>query len=433
MNPQRNAITRRLEKLRTLYGGFYDQPESLLCHWQIQEDESRMLEAFYASEDSDHGVFPDVFIRFTSPFAQGAAYNSSLNQEFLRILGDSEENMQKEGVPSPDLSRLDPNRSTVFQYLTQFAQGFPAEWEGRVVAFLDPTEIAQPRSWEDWLIKALETGLPSKIRLMVAPTETQCKLSRLQQQCQGKVLSVRPELDMDAAMAEMAADGDPNDPGVQFRQLFVQLGQAIQRNNLKEAQSLGEKALDICKKQDWPSLAVTIHVQLAGASANQKDMAGAQAQYAQAKNAARSAATQDLPLSQRLLTQVCLFEGGLHMGNRDHYKALQSFEEAITNAKQLGDPLMSMEALRLAGYSAEQEGHTQKAWDYGHQALDEAATIQDENLRHNSTLPYVGQSLRKLVDKLGRYTEEPTLLRRLSELAGPDWEKRLLQTKSTPA
>ena len=128
MDPQRNAFTRRVDKLRTLCGGFYDQPESLLCHWQIQEDEVRMLEAFYTSEDSDHWVFPDIFIRFTSPFFQAAAYHSTLNQEFLRILSDSEESMQKEDVPQPDLRQLDPQRSTVFHYLTQFAQGFPPEW-----------------------------------------------------------------------------------------------------------------------------------------------------------------------------------------------------------------------------------------------------------------------------------------------------------------
>jgi hypothetical protein len=129
------------------------------------------------------------------------------------------------------------------------------------------------------------------------------------------------------------------------------------------------------------------------------------------------------PAAPKIILQSKLSEGAALVSDGKHPEAAKVYEESAALAEQQNDFLMGMESWRMASYCHEVSKQIEPGWRCGNKALDAAAKM-DADLRASSTLPFVGQGMLRLAK--GADEEFAAQVRaRMTELAGPDWEKKI--------
>jgi hypothetical protein len=102
------------------------------------------------------------------------------------------------------------------------------------------------------------------------------------------------------------------------------------------------------------------------------------------------------------------------------------YEETVPLAEAEADPLLELESLRMAAYCREARKDWEGAWTLGGQALKAGEKLEPE-VKANSTLPYVGQALTRVNNKV-RKTDGATLKKHLDKTLGEGWEKKIARS-----
>lgn len=427
INPNSNAITHRLELLRQHYETFKKNKNAILYHWQSEPSEYRMIDAFYYVESSNEAVFEDIFLPFASPFKDPFQYTQALLEEFAYILEKGQIQLTEKNIQIPFRLPLRlQDTKPLFQYFKQFVDCFP-DLRGNFVLYLKPSKIEDLKAWEEWLIQVLKYDLFSKIRLMIARAPEESTLSKLKEVFPKKIMSISPELDMEGAMQQMSSAGQPQDPGVQFRKAFVEMGIAARKGNLQKARKWGDRALNIAQQQvGWEQMETGIYTALASYLMEKKSTREEAIQlYQKAYLTAKRAHAVDLPGSLALLTQTLFFKGAAYIQIKKYQAASECYDaipELIKGDKN--SAFQQMEAFRMAGFCYRMKKDISLTWARYWSAFEMAKEL-DEQTRKQSTLPYIGQGLLEVMIPSNNYDKESYIRRKLVEYVGEDWETKL--------
>jgi hypothetical protein len=290
----------------------------------------------------------------------------------------------------------------------------------QVVAVLTPDRIHKTADWQAWLHRLMR-ALPAGVRVMVIDDSLFPKLNDLAKAEPVAVQTIEPRLNMPAAYLELARGVGKGGPGVSFRLNFVALAQAAGTGDLAKVKQLATAALGIAQQQGWPQMQAVVQMTMASALVGAKKSTEAIACYRNA--AAVMAAQPNDPAAPKIILQSKLSEGAALVSDGKHPEAAKVYEESAALAEQQNDFLMGMESWRMASYCHEVSKQIEPGWRCGNKALDAAAKM-DADLRASSTLPFVGQGMLRLAK--GADEEFAAQVRaRMTELAGPDWEKKI--------
>lgn len=425
-----NVIAQRMELLNARYEEFRDYPIARICLWLIQPDELPMIEAFFQVENTEHGNFPDLFIRFESAFENPDQYQRALSEEFAAFLNEEHEQAEQDGADAAFLTNPRLRQLPILSALSDFAQAVPDLQEGNVVAWLTPEYVRDYAAWENWMADALAQGFPPKVRLMLAGTAEEHGFANLRAKHGSSFITIIPNLDMPAAMRQLAASGDRNDPGTQYRMHFVDMGQAAATGNFEKMQSEGLKAILIAQQQPgWEHLEVAAYVAMGNAMLREKARHAESLDFFEkACLSAKRGVQSGNPAGPIALCQALFAKGVAHLNAKEFELATQTYEAIVPVSAEIKNGVFqTVEAWRMAGYCHEQARRSQNAWDCNMAALD-AAELLDEQIRANSTLPYVGTALVRLSETLGKHRELPQIRQKMETWVGPDWETTTRQT-----
>ena len=100
------------------------------------------------------------------------------------------------------------------------------------VSFTDTFQFSR------WLEYALKAGMHEKFKLLIYDTVKNPFFDKVAGKYPDKINTLKPALDMDNAMLQVAAMGKPGDPGVQYRQAFIKLMQAIEKRKENDAKKI---------------------------------------------------------------------------------------------------------------------------------------------------------------------------------------------------
>ena len=349
-----NAITRRLENLQTMWEQFRALPTARCCCWTIRQDEWTMMDAFYqvnADESSDE---PDIFLRFETPFVSAKTYGKALVEELATIVESNKINLEEDNIiinwyPAYD---EDPkNEAVVFlRNLFRFAESL--DIEDRVVAYLSPTSIAHPASWEKWWMQILELRLPEKINLMVCDTIGDQKLQKPAKAHPDKMICFNPKLDMDNAIRELMNEyGDQDDNCTHFRKAFFELTQAVATKDSVKIKERTQTALALAREIDYPHLEIAVLCTAGNGFVMSGKQTSANAAFDQAYRIAEDARTlpfikelpeenPDLPggnLFDQLAVQTLFYKAVGYISS-----TLPNYEEALKIYQQAEAKLLQM-------------------------------------------------------------------------------------------
>ena len=432
-NPHSNAAVRRLRQVQRLYVEADRPATGGLLLWIASQEEASMIDAFVLTEDSAGAVTRDLFLTFIQGTPDSPDYVQALDEEFRRQLEAARDTLHDQGVKVEPF--LVPLRSASLQDFLHRIRAFAGSLthlRGRTVVYLNPAAARPTDSFATLLQRLLATGLPEGVDLMLRDTEDGPVGRRLAGRDDLGVRTLRPELRMDELARELAAEGDPEDPAVQFRTLFLEMSQFGSQGAFESMRERGEAARRLAQQHiGWEHLPATV---LAAQGAHLLPHKGRRNEaitfFQQARVAAREAIDADNPAGRAVLLQCLNFEAAGLLQAGDLTRAAAVYEAAAARADEPEEAFQRMEALRLAAYCFNGAGAQEKAWQRNLDALQTAETLSPDLLR-GSTLPYVGRALLDLIDRLNRHADARDVRHRMERLVGPDWEA-LLERAQTP-
>jgi hypothetical protein len=400
--PGTNPIWRRFKWLHDQWVSFAENPDARVLCWQLEDDEQRMIDGFLTIEEDDRvGELPDLFLRFGVPFDKEARYGFALRDELVRM------SHELHADPEGELAALVPwyppvlaSRKSDLANLLDAAQQFHAHYQlpGLLAIFLEPSQIGDVAAFSRWLLAAAREA-PAQVRFIVLDS---CRAPGLGALCDGdpkRVVAQRAALDIPGALAETSREaGQLDTPGGMFRQLFLLFSTTLGKRDIAGAEQLATQALAITTAQGWHALSMPIHMSLAAVLGGEQRNSEAEARYVAAEAAASAGVEAGDASCAKLRVQARMARGGLLISAKEHERAAQLYVETVPMAQALGDPRMVIDCMRLASFSREQGGDLRAALRHGMEVTEFARGVDFET-RSTSTLPFVGEAMKRLAKK----------------------------------
>ena len=452
-----NAITRRVDLLENLWSAFVQSTEARCCCWSVLQDEFSMIDTFFQVNAHESSDSPDIFIRLESPFQHINTYGKLLSEELANLVDADRDDLAADDIFIDWQSKYradDKNHAVGFlREFFHFADSLELE-EGRIVAYLSPTNISNPQAWKEWWNQVLTLNIPEKITLMVCEEKDKNLLTDLSKSFPEKIKVFNPKLDMDNAIRELMCEyGDQEDDSTHFRKAYFELTQAVGTQDVDNIKQTAKKALDLARKIKFPHLEITVLSTAGnGFMMSGQSRAGIIA-FDEALKIADTAKDKplvaempdleiDLPggnLFEQLGVQVLFFKaaGFLSMKKPDYEQALEVYRETenrLTNMLLKNKKTTEKtdwtnggiiqfhrsEALRMTGYCSEQLGRNQDALKIYTKAVTIAEKMSPE-MRASTMLSYVGESMLKICSKEGMKKEYWKVQEKMEALLGEEW------------
>jgi len=431
----RNAIERRLERVAELWEAFAGDPTLRLLRWRGVLDDLRLVDLFIDLQSEEIGTAPDVFVRLISPFEHPTRYAGTLVSALLEQYDAARADLTARGIAAewqpPAAAADESDESLLLRHAASF-QAYHAERMQCLVLVLTPSKVTDNQALAAWLVDLLGLGVPATLRLLVPDPAEAPRLDGLDERASGLAVTIDAGLDMSGALEELARSEGEEGPARLFRVHLVSLANAAGKGNVTAAKLAARRALGVAKKEDWPDQALVAHMSLAAAylaASRPNDAVGC---YRKAAVAAEAAAAKEHPAAAKLHVTAAMGEGAALVAAARWAEAAAVYERTAPLAEATSDPVMLLEAWRMAGYCHEQAGADRDAWRCGQLALDAGNRLPAEQ-RRQSTLPWVGQMLQRLLRR--HYQDEDraqALDARLDGLIGAGWQQAVQPGASAP-
>jgi hypothetical protein len=402
----------------------------------IQVNEKKMVEAFLqttcleenpALEDEP---LPDLFIPFYAGCTRPDTYTGQLVAELNQAMAYDTEALADEGIslsgPAEIPEAGQPLRPAYFlQHLQLLADQLPEA--DLLVAMLLPATAG--RQFGKWLEQAADCPIPANIRLLVVDSIGEEVLAQAAMRFPDRIRTSQLNLNMPRAMRQAAAAGDPAEAGVKFRKALLALSQAAASGKLAEVKRLEAVPLLIARQQGWWSMEIAVHSVVASADIGLNQLPQAIPRYELAYGLAKKAHLAGNTEALSLAVQCLLNKATVLMVRKAFPEAAETYALAAAHAREAHDNFQVMEAKRLQGQCLEKCREWQQAFQVEQEALA-AAALLEEQVRVNSTLPYLGKALLDLAYQLGYKEAYLQLEDKLNALAGTGWQSKLKTAKA---
>jgi hypothetical protein len=421
-----NPIAARIDRLQDQWTLFVRDADARMLRWVLDEDELPLVEGFFIRESHpDASKTPDLFWTSGAPFRDASRHGAALRQELCATYESARAALAEAGVqamwaPAPVRSEAS-DIDVWLEALSSFRGAHPGV---EVLAVcLRPTESASASAYVSWL-GGLARAAPPELRfvLLERSSDVEARVFEPLAAAEPKrVRTQRARLDVPGALEEVsAAAGNLDEPGGQFRHLYVQMSAAAKGGDLGTAEALGARALAISEAEQWFSLSCAVHFLQGSFFLRAGRHADAVRRFVLADAAGARADERGDAQGKRLRVQARLSAGSALLAAEDFPGSARVFTEAAPFAVAAQDPRAELDCWRLASYAHARVGDADKTWKAGRAALGVGRAMDDET-RKTSTLKNLGQSLVFWAKEQGLPEVESTVQRELDAMLGRGW------------
>ncbi|MEM7155011.1 MAG: hypothetical protein AAF799_19340 [Myxococcota bacterium] len=424
-----NPIERRLGLLREQYMAFVSDEQARLLRWRLAEDERRMLDAFVQVEAIE-GQTEDLLLLLDSPFEDPGRYGMALVAEIAELYEALREPLGAAGMadtswgpPPPPRS---PNQGPLdIAYLRGTAASFHEHHQPllrHLSLLLHPKSVSDRAAFTTWLNDAVQAFDDPSLRLVLAERIAFPVAHELSPPPQ--VHTVDADLDMPGALVELNEEAGVDDPPGQFRQAYLEMGNAMGRRDIAAAVPHADRAVAIAQSQGWGHLVVAAHTTLASGHVGVQQYPEAMERYRRADVIARDAHDAGERWGLQLMLQARLGSGSVCVATASWPLGAEIYgEQARPVAEAMGDLRMQLETQRMAAYCNEQRGEIDAAWEQSVAALAIGDRIPQED-RSTTTLAFVGEAMLRMCEHRSRRGQAPVVEREMTRLLGPAWREQ---------
>jgi hypothetical protein len=251
-----NPIQQRMDLFVERWESAVAQKDINIIHIHAEDNEKDMVDTFYTYLLGVDTTNHDIPVIFDSIYYSDEQYTSDLLkelEELLNLWNNSNKDQLTTKTDSIDwrpdytLEKMDNPASLFIENMNRLATYLSLE-KGSYLAAVLRVSFTQVQTFTNWLNFALKAGMNAKFKIVIDDSVSNPFYTKIADKYPDKIITLNPRLDMDNAMQQVAAMGNPNDPAVQYRQAYVKLMQAIEKRKEKDAEKHAAACIEIAIK-----------------------------------------------------------------------------------------------------------------------------------------------------------------------------------------
>jgi tetratricopeptide (TPR) repeat protein len=452
--PQANPVQRRMQKAAELWENLVVADQVRLARLSGREDDRQLFETFLKTEEEETGALPDHFLRFEAAFDRADLYVLNLlallDAHARELIGAAHENTERadgdKGVPTATAATADEKAAIAAAFPKTWACPKPAPgsdpadiWVQAVASFcqafgkafeafgfyLVPESIASLHEWMRFLYTvAKHPKHPANARHLVWDHAQHPQLKPLADAERVRITTVPVDLDLSGVLNETAAEADDGSPGGTFRRHYIAAATASGKGDMNAATAAADQGAAIASREGWPGLLTALHCVLAAGFMGQKAYPQALSAYDKALAGAGEATAKQDPTGPKLEVQAVAGKASTRIAQGDFAGAAREYEVMAQKAEAAKDERMQLEACRMQAYCHESLKDYETAYRLNGQAVKIAEKMKPEE-RDASTLPYVGQALTRITQKVHR--DQAGAVKAYLDKLMPGWENKVVR------
>jgi hypothetical protein len=412
-------------------------PKLKLVRWLIKPEEARLYEGFLKLESTEHGAIPEMLVAMLTPFTTVANYSREIIEDWAAAYKKDTKTQEKLHAKNVSFawdaeSYLSTSKNTnnncselLVQMISDFQQALPDK-NMRLVVALFPHAVHDFDGFRYWLADILKKELPQEISFMIFDHIGENYYDKVFEKYPGISKTLHVNLNMDDAISKIAKMGDPNSPEVKFRECILEMGKAVQKNDLPRVDAWGEKALLATQQSGLKSMFASAHLVYAGMLFTFKKFDKIDSLLVKGLHLAEQGLKLNDPSCKPLVIQF--------YGYMAASKQLQkNIPEAIKFYEQQGDTAVSYQ-LAVMSLTPYQQAYTLSGKKVSHlyddllkKAFNTGISLQKEELA-NSSFNTIAFDYFTWQQDHQQHTEAAITDKKLKEIFGEDWKEKAKQT-----
>ncbi len=408
---ENNPIQDRMNQLLLKWTLAINTPNSKVIRLLHSADEEEMIDTYFEYMLALDTNQEDFVMVLDSPISTLEEYGRELLEEIEDEIKQWNEAKIHESIPFESItweadyslgSETDCTRLLV-QNLNALARYLVPKKDIKVSIVLK-SFYADSKTAYKWFASLLEQELEPHLIFGIADAEKTPMLDKLAKDHPKQVYTIIPDLQMDAAIEQLAAMGDPTAPETPYRKNLVRLMNGVKKRDAKKVEKAATACLDIATKNlekdpNWLAQIVTIYTILYTDQVGYKQYD--EAIYFAGKSVEAALLSEKLldpAISHRLIGQTHVGRGTLYNLKKRREDALEDYKVAVEYYGMCNDHIMKSESLRLCGTVCNKMSHNWEALQYYLNAYHLKDKLTPEIIR-GSTFPLI---IRKLLDSIER-------------------------------
>src|SRR5262245_37274740 len=396
-----NAVERRLVDLRHSWERFTADPEPPLLVWTVPDAAMRLVRAFLeAQKHEGEYVTHDLFIVFDTPFENSIQYSRALKEQLAGQHAASADDLEREGLdPSwPVAMASFPDSAYGFMRAVRSLGGAYHKAIGHLVPVLAPTSVTSPRHFAAWIARAVEGGLPERLRLLALDSLETPQLEALQPAEPALLQRRTLDVDMTAVATETFAQERTVGPAGVFRNMLMALIALVEKAPTAQVLVKARDAVAFADAQGWKDQRVVVAMLVAGALLKEKRPDEAVATYRNARTTAAAAQEEGHPAGAVMVLQTWFGEAGAELAAGRVKEAAVAYDNAAMVAQEAKNLVLAVEAFRMGAFCHARLGEREPAIERGVRAMRTGERLRRE-VRGMTTLPLAANDLLRLLDE----------------------------------
>jgi tetratricopeptide (TPR) repeat protein len=395
-----NPVERRLTDLCADWVAFRDDPAKRLLVWKAPDDAARLLQCFFEVQKHDTPYTSgDLFLVFDVAFDNSIQYSRELKEALFGQYEASRQDLEKEGIESDWRASSEQFPDSAYGFV-QSVRSFGSTHHksiGHLVVVLTPPAVSSPDAFSGWMVRALDAGIPERLRIAVIDSTNNPQLEKLTDSGDPRVLAHTSDVDLAATAQETFAQEPAVGPAGVFRNYLMGLVTLVEKGSVEQVKAKAADAQAFARKETWFDQEVVIATLVAGALLKEGRFDEAVRTYQEARKVAMQAAASGHPAGQQLVLQTWFGEAGAHLAASRLPEAVKCYDEATVVAQQSGNPILAIEAFRMGAFCHGRLGQREEAVARGEAALTVGARLKPAS-RSLTTLPIVAMDLLELTE-----------------------------------
>lgn len=435
-----NPIQQRIEELEMKYIELrYTQTYKYLI-LRTPQDEREMVEAFYDHMLGIENEVGDVVLVFQSPLYEKKTYSMALIEELFSLVfiwnfSEKPSAIADNYVDWEMDKSLESEKNVAALFvanLNAFCEAVELEEDTNIICVLN-YQNRDGKLMLQWLKDLAQLELHPRINLLVSDTFEQPLFNELKDYAPKSTQILQHRFELDQAIKELAAMGDPEAPDTKFRYHMLQLFEAINKKREKDIEKHAAICLQVAEQNktadaNWYVQQMVIYSALSTFEFGKK-------QFKQAVNYIN----QGLDILQeirevlpddfvyRLLGQGLLFRGNLYLFLKQYEEAKDDFIKGETYFENCLDYLMQIEALRSIAETAKKIGDKKLRYEALNKGVRLGSNLNDTLAQSSSYVLLVKDVLDA---KYNSFVSDKELDTIIKPLLGEQWRTKYKSVKS---
>ncbi len=402
---ENNPIQQRMDGLVRDWTNAINLPSVKIVRIAAADDEYATIEDFFEYMLAINTNQEDLVFLLKSQFEDVETYSEHLLKEVEELVKTWNETEKPSGIVFEKIEWVadynlveKENKASLFIKNMNALANYLIPEKDVIMSLVLRMYFVEAKEADQWLGDALKCGMEEHLRIGICDKQSEPVFDNVKSIYSKEVHNIVPNLDMDGAMEELAAMGDPTQAENVYRKHLTRLMNAVKKRNGKKVEEEAKKCLEIASKNlkednNWLLQIVMVYTILYNEQLGNKNYErGIYFAGKAIESAFFCLGRVPQEAAFRLVGQTHLGRGGLYLISGKMKEANADYKVAAEHFKSCKDHLMHCESLRLYAETAENMGEKEDALE-GYLTAFQLIDVMDQDLVKGSTFPMIIKAL----------------------------------------